>query len=149
MCSGRSCASCGCCYYSCPALAFVEAMSVLSAFFSPAPFWDICYRLYLQNETWTGYTKGFLLIGLSVLPNKGDCRESCPCTECPWQQHSSQNLPLHPVNLKSKILVASFLTKLFLSVIFPLTIGVEDELSLLLMNILGHSYSDWPDADPL
>lgn len=85
-------------------------------FFSPAPFWDICYRLYLQNETWTGYTKGLPCswIGLSVLPSKGGGRKPSSCTECPWQQHSSQNLALQPVRLKGKILVASFLIKLFL-----------------------------------
>lgn len=73
--------------------------------------------------------------------------ESLACAQCPLQQHSPQNLPLQPMNFKSKILVASFLIKLFLSIIFPLTIGVEDEVSLLFMNILGHSYSDWPDAN--
>lgn len=82
MCSGRSCASCGCCYYSCPALAFVEAMSVLSAFFFPSSFLRYLLQAVLAkwDLNWIHKRLSFLLIGLSVLPNKGDCREPCPCT---------------------------------------------------------------------
>lgn len=126
-------------------------MLVLSAFF----FLQVHFEIFAMGCTckwdlnWMHNRLSFLLIGLSVLPSQGDCREPCPRTECPWQQHSSQDLPQQPVSLKSKILVASFLIKLFLSIIFPLTVGVEAELSLLFMNILGHSYSNWPDANPL
>lgn len=51
--------------------------------------------------------------------------------------------------------MAASLIKLFHSVIFPLTVRAEDELSVLFellvlfMSLLGHRYRGCPDTNPL
>lgn len=140
MISGRSHASCGCCNCSCPALAFLEAMSV---FFTPSLFWDIWYRLHSQNETWTAYTN-------DLLPNNYLSKQRCVQWPLPMRSQAEILFPEPgptPKSLKSKIFAASLLIKVFHSVMFLLTVRA-DELLVLLMRLPGYSYRDCPDTNP-